>query len=73
MEPIGKGPPKKGSAAWKRNEKLIAENPVLRGLREKSHGHTGTGSTATGGWVPSEEYKANWDSIFGKKGLKTDD
>lgn len=73
MEPIGKGPPKKGSAAWKRNEKIIAENPVLRGLREQSQGHSASGSTSTGSWVPSEEYKANWDSIFNKKGLKADD
>lgn len=67
MEPIGKGPPKKGSAAWKKNEKIIASNPILRGLREQSQGATGASTSSTGSWVPSEAYKNNYDQIFGKK------
>lgn len=59
----------KGSAQWKKNEKIIAQNPTLRKMRDQSEGFSGT-NTGTGGWTPSEAYKANYDAIF-RKG-KTD-
>jgi hypothetical protein len=31
-------PPKKGSSAWKKNEKTIASNPALRKLRDIQQG-----------------------------------
>ena len=62
--------PDKGSAQWKRNEKIINENPVLRSVRDKSEGFSGKSTGTTGGWTPSEEYKNNYDAIFGKKDKK---
>lgn len=59
-------PPEKGSAQWKRNEKIINENPFLRSVRDKSEGFSGK-STSTGGWTPTQAYKDNYDAIFGKK------
>jgi hypothetical protein len=66
MKQIGK-PPKKNSSEWKRNEKLINENPTLRAARDVTEGFTPGKSMGTGGWTPSEAYKANYDLIFGKK------
>jgi hypothetical protein len=65
--------PDKGSAQWKKNEKIINSNPFLRGMREKSEGFSGTNTTGTGGWTPSEAYKSNWDAIFGKKDKDTNE
>ncbi len=59
--------PEKGSAQWKKNEKIINENPFLRGVREKSEGFSGKSTHSTGGWTPTEAYKNNYDAIFGKK------
>jgi len=59
--------PDKGSAQWKKNEKIINNNPFLRGMREKSEGFSGTNTGTTGGWTPTEAYKNNYDAIFGKK------
>jgi hypothetical protein len=61
--------PKKGSEQWKRNEKIIAQTPGLRKMRDQSEGFSGT-SSGTGGWTPSEAYKNNYDAIFGKKDKK---
>jgi len=61
--------PKKGSEQWKRNEKIIAQTPALRKMRDQSEGFTGA-SSGTGGWTPSEAYKNNYDAIFGKKDKK---
>jgi hypothetical protein len=58
--------PEKNSSQWKRNEKIIAQTPGLRKMRDASEGFSGTNS-GTGGWTPSEAYKDNWDAIFGKK------
>ena len=58
--------PEKGSSQWKRNEKIITQNPTLRKMRDQSEGFSGT-SSGTGGWTPSEAYKNNYDAIFGKK------
>jgi len=59
--------PDKGSAQWKKNEKIINENPFLRSVREKSEGFSGKSTTSTNGWTPTEAYKNNYDAIFGKK------
>lgn len=64
-------PPEKGSSQWKKNESIIAKNPFLRSVRDKSEGFTSS-STSTGGWTPSQAYKDNYDAIFGKKD-KTND
>ncbi len=58
--------PPKGSSQWKKNEKIINTNPTLRKMRDQSEGFSGT-SSGTGGWIPSEAYKNNYDAIFGKK------
>ena len=64
MEQLGK-PPKKNSAEWKRNEKLINENPTLRAARDVTEGFT-PGKASAGGWTPTEAYKNNYDAIFRK-------
>jgi len=64
--------PEKGSTQWKKNEKIINDNPFLRSVREKSEGFSGKSTHSTSGWTPSEAYKDGWDAIFGKKD-KTDD
>ena len=65
-------PPPKGSNQWKKNEKIINENPFLRSVRDKSEGFSGKSSGTTGGWTPSEAYKNNYDAIF-RKEHKEDD
>lgn len=65
--------PEKGSKQWKRNEKIINENPFLRKARDISEGFTGNNSASTGGWTPTEAYKANYDAIFGKKPKRDQD
>lgn len=62
----GKTPPV-GSKQWKRNEKIINENPLLRKARDVSEGFSGNRVGNTGGWTPSEAYKNNYDLIFGKR------
>lgn len=62
--------PEKNSNQWKKNEKIINENPVLRKARDISEGFSGKTSTSTGGWTPTEAYKNNYDAIFGKKDKK---
>lgn len=59
--------PEKNSSEWKRNEKIINENPTLRAARDVAEGFTPGKRASTGGWTPSEAYKANYDAIFGKK------
>lgn len=63
--------PDKGSKQWVKNEKIINSNPFLRKMRDQSEGFSGA-TSSTGGWTPTEAYKANYDAIFGKKD-KTDD
>ena len=68
--------PPTGSSQWKKNEKIINENPTLKKARDKSEGfntanksygasHGGKGSAMRPG--NSQAYKDNWDRIFGKK------
>lgn len=65
-------PPPKGSKQWKKNESIIAKNPFLRSVRDKSEGFTSS-NTGTGGWTPSEAYKNNYDAIFRKGKTDEDD
>ena len=58
--------PKKGSDQWKRNEKLIASNPVLRAARDGAEGFKP--SSGISSYDNSEEYKNNFDKIDWSKG-----
>ncbi len=59
--------PPKNSSEWKRNEKIINNNPTLKRMRDQSEGFTR--STTSGSRVggASDAYKEGWDRIFGKK------
>ena len=59
--------PEKNSKQWRKNESLIAKDPVLREARDISEGFrpgTTSGSRVAGG---SQAYKDGWDRIFGKQ------
>lgn len=59
--------PEKDSAQWRKNESLIARDPVLRQARDISEGFrpsSTSGSRVAGG---SQAYKDGWDRIFGNK------
>lgn len=65
--------PDAGTAQWRKNEKIINENPVLKKARDTAEGfkpksgstHGGKGSATR----PTDKsaYDAGWDRIFGKK------
>jgi hypothetical protein len=59
-------PPKKGSSAWKKNEKTIASNPALRQLRDIQQGFKP--SSGISSFDNSPEYKENFDKIDWSKG-----
>ena len=63
--------PKKGSAQWKKNEKIIASNPTLRAARDGAEGFKPSSGITTGGDV-SPEYKANYDNIVWTKREEAD-
>lgn len=54
--------PKKGSDQWKKNESIIAKNPVLRAARDTAEGFKPSSGITTGADI-SEEYKNNYDQI----------
>lgn len=54
--------PTKGSSQWKKNEKMIASNPVLRAARDTAEGFKASSGITTGGDV-SQQYKDNYDKI----------
>ena len=58
--------PKTGSSQWKKNEKMIATNPVLRAARDTAQGFKASSGITTGGDV-SPEYKENYDNIVWTK------
>ena len=65
--------PEKNSSQWRKNESLIARDPVLREARDISEGFrpsTTSGSRVAGG---SQAYKDGWDRIFGSKKDKKDE
>ncbi len=53
--------PEKNSRQWKKNEKIISQDPALRAARDVSQGFK-PGSTITTG-VQSEKYKDNYSKI----------
>ena len=66
--------PQTGSAQWKKNEKIINENPTLKRARDQAQGynvnsksygasHGGKGSARRGG--NEQAYADNWERIFG--------
>lgn len=68
--------PTTGSSEWKKNERIINQNPTLKKARDKSQGiekksgsygasHGGKGSAMRPG--NSQAYKDNWDRIFGNR------
>jgi len=57
--------PEVGSEQWKRNEKIIAQDPVLRRARDTSEGFTKSSTIVS--HTPTDAYRAGWDRIFGDK------
>lgn len=62
MSEHNKNIPKKNSKQWVKNEKLIAQNPVLRSARDISEGFKPGSGISTGADV-SQQYKDNYDKI----------
>ena len=69
--------PEKNSQQWRKNEKLINQDPALKLARDRSEGiekrgsyykqtHGGKGSAPRTD-TNSQQYRDNWDRIFGKK------
>ena len=54
-------PPKKKRTQWRKNESLIAKNPVLRKARDVSEGFKPSSGISTG--ANDEQYKSNYDKI----------
>jgi len=54
--------PTTGSSQWKKNEKMIATNPILRAARDTAQGFKASSGITTGGDV-SPEYKENYSKI----------
>ena len=52
--------PKKGSAEWVRNEKIINQTPFLRKMRAQSQLES-VSEISSG--VPTEQFKKNYDAI----------
>lgn len=63
--------PPKGSSQWKKNEKMIASNPVLRAARDTAEGFKASSGISTGGDV-SQQYKDNYDKIDFTKRAEAD-
>jgi len=57
--------PEKGTKQHTKNEKAIFNDPVLKKLRDTSEGFKSSSTIKTG--TPSQQYKDNYDAIFGKK------
>ena len=53
--------PERNTTQWKKNEKLITKDPVLRKARDISEGFTPGSTISTG--VNDEQYKAGYDKI----------
>jgi hypothetical protein len=63
--------PKRNSAQWVKNERLINSTPYLRAARDTAEGFTPR-QNAGATHVPREAYKRNYDAVFGRKD-KSDD
>lgn len=59
--------PTAGSDRWKKNEKLINQDPALKKVRDIQQGFKPTSTITTGADV-SEQYKNNYDKINWTKG-----
>ena len=66
--------PKEGSKAWQKNEKIINNNSALKqardisqGLEKPAHRYTSSGGkgSAPRPGAYSQQYKDNWERIFG--------
>lgn len=57
--------PEPGSRKWVENERTIAHTPELRKLRDQAQGERSSGSRIHGGGG-SQQYRDNWERIFGK-------
>lgn len=73
--------PDKGTSQWKKNEKIINENPLLKQARDKTEGldssrkkysTTGAGKGSAYRPVDKASYDDNFDRIF-KKGKYAED
>lgn len=53
--------PEKGSSEWKRNERIINQNPVLKAARDTTEGLSSRGEQYLG--APTPEYKAGYEQI----------
>ena len=53
--------PDKNTTQWKKNEKIINENKVLKSARDKVEGFSKTSMITTG--VNDEQYKEGYDKI----------
>jgi len=60
--------PESGTSQWKKNEKLIMSDPMLKKARDQAQGMEDKGTIRTNS--PSAAYKDNWERAFGKyKGM----
>ena len=53
--------PDKNTTQWRKNEKIINQNKVLKSARDKVEGFSKTSMITTG--VNDEQYKAGYDQI----------
>lgn len=53
--------PEKGTSQWKKNEKLIAKDPILRQARDMQQGFKPGSGISTG--VNDAQYKEGYDKI----------
>ncbi len=79
--------PERNSSQWKKNEKIINENPVLKqardtaeGIAKPAHRYQGTSGNWHGGKgsrprvdTSSDQYKDNFDRIFKQGKYAKDD
>ena len=59
--------PEKDSPQWRRNESIIAKNPVLRAARDTSEGFTRSSTISTTQQTVTDAYREGWQRIFGAK------
>lgn len=59
--------PEKDSAQWRRNESIIAKNPVLRAARDTSEGFRPGSTISTTQQTVTDAYREGWQRIFGDK------
>ena len=52
--------PEQGTAQWRKNESIIANDPVLRAARDQQQGFKPSSGITS---APSEQYKSNYDRI----------